>query len=281
MPSFFIGRSLNSSSSTRIAWFRAPRLKNVSSRSRASIHRWARSTAFSTAALSLGFLGRAGTTTAPSVVRRGGATEQPGLERRVIQFRWRRPAQPSLRRPLQIQRNRAHADRAGLGYRPVGQPPLVLETHNLTNFRGLWSGLPTYADRALRVRAILYGGVLESATIRGWRRRSGSGTGNAPAWQSGGCGFESRQRLQVQTLARWLRSCSERAILRLRLIVGRRDVFEVRRLRVVDDEVAAADVARESAAYGAAAGRVPNPERFGCGDRPPVEPAILDAIVRH
>ena len=49
----------------RIAAFRAPRLKNVSSRSRASIQRWARSTAPSTAALSLGCLGRAGTTTAP------------------------------------------------------------------------------------------------------------------------------------------------------------------------------------------------------------------------
>ena len=49
----------------RLVQFRAPRPKNVSSRSRASIHRWARSTAASAAALSLGFLGRAGTRTAP------------------------------------------------------------------------------------------------------------------------------------------------------------------------------------------------------------------------
>ena len=69
-----------------------------------------------------------------SVVRRGGATEQPGLERRVIQLRRRRPAQPSLGRPLQIQRNRAHADRAGLGYRPVGQPSLVLRRRTSRTF---------------------------------------------------------------------------------------------------------------------------------------------------
>ena len=67
------------------------------------------------------------------VVRRGGATEQPRLEHRIVQLRGQRPAQPSLRRPLQIQRDRAHANGAGLGYRPVGQPPLVLETENLTN----------------------------------------------------------------------------------------------------------------------------------------------------
>ena len=47
-------------------------------------------------------------------------------------------------RPLQIQRDRAHADGAGLGYRPVGQPPLVLEPKNLTNLphQQLYGRLP-------------------------------------------------------------------------------------------------------------------------------------------
>ena len=67
------------------------------------------------------------------VVRRGSATEQPRLERRVVQLGRQRPAQPLLRGPLQIQRDRTHADRAGLGYRAVGQPPLLLESENLSN----------------------------------------------------------------------------------------------------------------------------------------------------
>ena len=67
------------------------------------------------------------------VVHRGGTREQPGLDGRVIQLGRQWPAQPSLRRPLQIHRNRAHADPASSGYRPVRQPPLMLETENLTN----------------------------------------------------------------------------------------------------------------------------------------------------
>ena len=61
------------------------------------------------------------------VAHRRRAGKQLRLERRIVQFGRQRPAQPLLRRPLQIQRDRAHADGAGLGYRPVGQPPLVLE----------------------------------------------------------------------------------------------------------------------------------------------------------
>ena len=60
-------------------------------------------------------------------------TEQPCLERRVVQLGRQRPAQPLLRGPLQIQRDRAQPDRAGLGYRAVGQPALVLESENLSN----------------------------------------------------------------------------------------------------------------------------------------------------
>ena len=56
-----------------------------------------------------------------------GPVKQPGLERRVVQLGRQRPAKPQLGRPLQIQRDRTHADGAGLGYRPVGQPALVLE----------------------------------------------------------------------------------------------------------------------------------------------------------
>ena len=48
------------------------------------------------------------------IVRRGGAPEQPRLEPRIVQLRRQRPAQPLVRGPLQIQRHRAHADRAGL-----------------------------------------------------------------------------------------------------------------------------------------------------------------------
>ena len=61
------------------------------------------------------------------VAHRRRAGKQLRLERRIVQCGRQRPAQPLLRRPLQIQRDRAHADGAGLGYRPVGQPPLVLE----------------------------------------------------------------------------------------------------------------------------------------------------------
>ena len=57
------------------------------------------------------------------VLRRGGATEQPRIERRVVQFRRQRPTQPSLGRPLQIQRNRAHADSRRLGLSPDGTTP--------------------------------------------------------------------------------------------------------------------------------------------------------------
>ena len=64
-PSFFSGRLLSSSSRTRMVRFSAPSSKKVWSRSRARIHRCARSTLVWTAALSRGFLGRAGTTTAP------------------------------------------------------------------------------------------------------------------------------------------------------------------------------------------------------------------------
>ena len=67
-----------------------------------------------------------------AVAQRGGAGVQPGLERSVVQLGRQRPAQALLGRPLQIQADRAHADGAGLGYRPVRQPAFVLEPENLT-----------------------------------------------------------------------------------------------------------------------------------------------------
>ena len=58
----------------------------------------------------------------------GGATKQTGVERRGVQLDRQRPAEPALRRPLQvIPIDRPHADGARLGHRLVGQPPLVLE----------------------------------------------------------------------------------------------------------------------------------------------------------
>ena len=60
-----------------------------------------------------------------------GPVKQPGLERRVVQLGRQRPAQPQLGRPLQIRRDRTHADGAGLGYRCQRSfkipPPTVIE----------------------------------------------------------------------------------------------------------------------------------------------------------
>ncbi len=53
------------------------------------------------------------------VAQRRGAGVQPGLERGIVELDRQRPAQAVPSRPLQIQGDRAHADRAGLGYRPV------------------------------------------------------------------------------------------------------------------------------------------------------------------
>ena len=58
----------------------------------------------------------------------GSATEQPRLERPGVQLGRQRPAQPLLRDPLRIRRDRTHAGRAGLDYRAVGQPGLMLES---------------------------------------------------------------------------------------------------------------------------------------------------------
>ena len=68
-----------------------------------------------------------------SVAHRRGPGEQPGLEGGVVELGRQRPAHPAPDRPLQVERDRADADRARLGYRPVRQPPLVLEPENLTN----------------------------------------------------------------------------------------------------------------------------------------------------
>ena len=57
--------------------------------------------------------------------------EQSGFERRVVELGRQRPADPALGQPLQIQRDRAQADGARLGYRPVRRPLLVLEPQNL------------------------------------------------------------------------------------------------------------------------------------------------------
>ena len=54
--------------------------------------------------------------------------KQPGLQLGVVEVGGERPAQAQRRGPLQIERDRPDADRAGLGYRPVGQAPLVLES---------------------------------------------------------------------------------------------------------------------------------------------------------
>ena len=56
------------------------------------------------------------------VVRRGRAAEQLGLEHRVVQLGRQRPAEPALRRLLQIARNRTRTDEAGLRYLPVDNP---------------------------------------------------------------------------------------------------------------------------------------------------------------
>ena len=61
------------------------------------------------------------------VADRGGAAEQPAIKRRIVQLGRQRPAQPALRRPLQIAIDRPHADRARLGHRLVGQSLLVSE----------------------------------------------------------------------------------------------------------------------------------------------------------
>ena len=53
------------------------------------------------------------------VAQRRGAGVQPGLERGIVEFDRQRPAQAVPSRPLQIQGDRARADRADLGYRPV------------------------------------------------------------------------------------------------------------------------------------------------------------------
>ena len=63
-----------------------------------------------------------------SASRRRGAGKQPGLKGRVVQLGRQRPAEPAAHRPLQIARNRARTDDAGLGYLPVGQSLLVPES---------------------------------------------------------------------------------------------------------------------------------------------------------
>ena len=60
--------------------------------------------------------------------QRGGPGKQPGLERGLVQLGRQWPAQTQRRGPLQIERDRPHADRAGLSHRPVGQAPVVLES---------------------------------------------------------------------------------------------------------------------------------------------------------
>ena len=62
------------------------------------------------------------------VVHRRGAWKQSSLERRVVQIGRQRPAEPTLRRPLQIAIDRPHADGARLRHRLVGQSLLVLES---------------------------------------------------------------------------------------------------------------------------------------------------------
>ena len=67
------------------------------------------------------------------VADRGGAAEQPAIQRRVVQLVRQRPAQPTLRRPLQIVIDRPHPDRARLGHRLVGQSLLMSEPQYLAN----------------------------------------------------------------------------------------------------------------------------------------------------
>ena len=67
------------------------------------------------------------------VVRRGRAAEQLGLEHRVVQLGRQRPAEPALRRLVQIARNRTRTDEAGLRYLPVGQSLFVPESQDLPN----------------------------------------------------------------------------------------------------------------------------------------------------
>ena len=64
-PYFFIGLVLRSSSSSRIRRLSAESEWKTSSRRRATIQRWAISTAFSTLALSRGLPGLAGITVVP------------------------------------------------------------------------------------------------------------------------------------------------------------------------------------------------------------------------
>ena len=62
------------------------------------------------------------------VPHRRGPRKQPGLERRIVQLGRHWPAHPAGGRPLQIERDRADADRAGVRHRPVAQAPVVLES---------------------------------------------------------------------------------------------------------------------------------------------------------
>ena len=62
------------------------------------------------------------------VVRRRGAWKQSNIEPRVVQIGRQRPADPTLRRPLQIAIDRPHAYGARLRHRLVGQSLLVPES---------------------------------------------------------------------------------------------------------------------------------------------------------
>ena len=61
-----------------------------------------------------------------------------------------RPAQPALRRPLQIAIDRPHADRARLGHRLVGQSLLVSEPQYLANLPHLCSPRADIASPLLK-----------------------------------------------------------------------------------------------------------------------------------
>ncbi len=68
------------------------------------------------------------------VVHRRGAEEQQGLA--AASSNSTGIGSPALAEPssADLERDRAHANGAGLGYRPVGQSQLVLEPQKLTGF---------------------------------------------------------------------------------------------------------------------------------------------------
>ena len=57
-----------------------------------------------------------------------GPRKQASLQRRIVERVGQRPAQPVRRGAPHVERDRPNTDRAGLGHRAVGQPPLVLES---------------------------------------------------------------------------------------------------------------------------------------------------------